>query len=166
VSRDVGRIKVQIVNQARRSVDADSVISMAGKSRRDTPQAANANPDEDGDADDPPEDRLQTSADEFAPDELSQVVEPIHDRTYHDTHRSVTPVTVATGLAKSVGLRHHEGVMKGVIALGLALRLRDSGLAWNPVAGDRFIIPDRDMDDEVFVLSHMTIEVHDLPTRR
>ena len=44
-----------------------------------------------------------------------------------------------------------------------ALRLRDAGLAWKPAAGDRFTIPDRGLDDDVFVLSHMTIEVHQLP---
>jgi hypothetical protein len=50
-----------------------------------------------------------------------------------------------------------------VIPFDLALRLRDAGLAWKPAAGDRFTIPDRGLDDDVFVLSHMTIEVHQLP---
>jgi len=50
-----------------------------------------------------------------------------------------------------------------VIPLDLAIRLRDAGLAWKPAAGDRFAIPDRDLDDDVFVLSNMTIEVHELP---
>jgi hypothetical protein len=50
-----------------------------------------------------------------------------------------------------------------VIAFDLALRLREAGLAWKPAAGDRFTIPDRGLDDDVFVLSHMTIEVHELP---
>jgi len=50
-----------------------------------------------------------------------------------------------------------------VIPFDLALRLRDAGLAWKPAAGDRFAIPDRGLDDDVFVLSHMTIEVHQLP---
>jgi hypothetical protein len=50
-----------------------------------------------------------------------------------------------------------------VIALHLASRLRDAGLVWKPAPGDRFAIPDRDMDDDIFVLSNMTIEVHDLP---
>jgi hypothetical protein len=53
-----------------------------------------------------------------------------------------------------------------VIPLDLAVRLRDAGLAWVPVPGDRFVIPDRDMDDKVFVLSDMTIEIHDLPEGR
>ena len=50
-----------------------------------------------------------------------------------------------------------------MIPFDLALRLRDAGLAWKPAAGDRFAIPDRGLDDDVFVLSHMTIEVHQLP---
>jgi hypothetical protein len=52
----------------------------------------------------------------------------------------------------------------GVISAGLARRLRDSGLRWDPAPGDRFIVADRDMDDEVFTLSDMTVEVHDLPS--
>lgn len=50
-----------------------------------------------------------------------------------------------------------------MISLDLAIRLRDAGLAWKPAPGDRFAIPDRDLDDDVFVLSNMTIEVHELP---
>jgi hypothetical protein len=46
-----------------------------------------------------------------------------------------------------------------VIALELAVRLRDAGLEWTPASGDRFAVADRDLDDEVFVLSQMTIEV-------
>ena len=50
-----------------------------------------------------------------------------------------------------------------MLSLDLAQLLRDAGLRWRPATGDRFVIPDRDMDDDVFVLSDMTIEVHDLP---
>jgi hypothetical protein len=50
-----------------------------------------------------------------------------------------------------------------VISLDLAVSLRNAGLRWSPSAGDRFAIPDRDLDDQVFVLSDMTIEIHDLP---
>ncbi|MFI5889245.1 pilus assembly protein CpaE [Actinoplanes sp. NPDC051513] len=39
-------------------------------------------------------------------------------------------------------------------------------MAWKPALGDRFAIPDRDLDDEVFVLSNMTIEVHTMPEGR
>ena len=50
-----------------------------------------------------------------------------------------------------------------MISVDLATRLRRAGLVWHPSPGDRFAIPDRGLDDEVFVLSNMTIEVHDLP---
>jgi hypothetical protein len=50
-----------------------------------------------------------------------------------------------------------------VIPLRLAAQLRDAGLVWKPAPGDRFAIPDRDLDDEIFVLSNMTIEIHELP---
>jgi hypothetical protein len=51
-----------------------------------------------------------------------------------------------------------------MIALALARRLRSAGLAWIPQPGDRFVVPDRDMDDEVFVISNMVVEVQDAPT--
>ncbi len=47
--------------------------------------------------------------------------------------------------------------------MDLARRLRDGGVKWKPASGDRFVIADRDMDDEVFTLSEMTVEVHDFP---
>jgi hypothetical protein len=50
-----------------------------------------------------------------------------------------------------------------VIGVQLAQQLKDAGLGWKPAAGDHFAIPDRDLDDEVFVLSTMTIEVYDVP---
>lgn len=53
-----------------------------------------------------------------------------------------------------------------MISLGLARRLRDSGLSWSPAAGDRFVVTDRDMDSDVFVVSDMVVEVHELPTGR
>jgi hypothetical protein len=53
-----------------------------------------------------------------------------------------------------------------VITLELARRLRTAGVRWTPAAGDRFVVPDRDMDDEVFVISDMVVEVHDLPVGR
>jgi hypothetical protein len=51
-----------------------------------------------------------------------------------------------------------------VITLELAERLRDAGLEWDPVAGDRFVVPERGIDDDVFVVSDMTVEVHDFPS--
>ncbi|GAA4355836.1 pilus assembly protein CpaE [Angustibacter luteus] len=53
-----------------------------------------------------------------------------------------------------------------MLTLELARRLQTAGLTWTPCPGDRFAIPDRDMDDDVFVLSDMTVEVHDLPSGR
>ena len=51
-----------------------------------------------------------------------------------------------------------------MITVDLAHRLHDAGLEWTPAAGDRFVVPDRDLDDEVFVISEMTIEAHQLET--
>ena len=45
-----------------------------------------------------------------------------------------------------------------------AAGLARQGLAWRPASGDRFYVPDRDLDDEVFVVSGMSIEVSDLPS--
>jgi hypothetical protein len=45
-----------------------------------------------------------------------------------------------------------------VITRELAAALRDAGLAWTPVKGDWFVIPDKGLDDLVFVLSDMVIE--------
>ena len=50
-----------------------------------------------------------------------------------------------------------------MLSLELATALREAGLAWKPAPGDRFAMPDRGLDDETFVLSNMTIQVHDLP---
>jgi hypothetical protein len=51
-----------------------------------------------------------------------------------------------------------------VITRELAEELIARGLSWQPASGDRFLVPDRDLDDEVFVVSGMAIEVADLPT--
>lgn len=51
-----------------------------------------------------------------------------------------------------------------MLALDLALALRHAGLRWTPQLGDRFVLPGRGMDDDVFVLSNMTVEVHDFPS--
>jgi hypothetical protein len=50
-----------------------------------------------------------------------------------------------------------------VISLDLALALRDRGLAWQPAAGDRFVVPDRDLDDQVFLVSPMVVELREVP---
>lgn len=49
-----------------------------------------------------------------------------------------------------------------MISVELARVLRDSGLEWRPARYDVFFIPDRGLDDRVFVLSDMTIDVQRL----
>ncbi len=51
-----------------------------------------------------------------------------------------------------------------MLRLDLARALLEDGLAWSPARGDRFVVPDRDMDDEVFVVSDFTVEVHEAPS--
>ena len=46
-----------------------------------------------------------------------------------------------------------------MISLHLARRLEAAGVPWVPGDGDRFMIPDRDLDDVIFVVSHMVVEV-------
>ena len=50
-----------------------------------------------------------------------------------------------------------------MLSIELARALRDAGLQWTPARGDSFVMPDRGMDSDVFVLSDMTIEVHQFP---
>jgi hypothetical protein len=54
----------------------------------------------------------------------------------------------------------HHGT---VIPVALALKLRDAGLTWQPAVGDHFAIPDRDLDNETFVLSDMIAALYVLP---
>ena len=42
--------------------------------------------------------------------------------------------------------------------------LRAQGRPWAPEPGDRFVVPGHDLDDQVFVVSEMTIDVEDLPS--
>ena len=51
-----------------------------------------------------------------------------------------------------------------MISTALARSLRDAGLEWQPQRGDHFIVADRGMDDEVFVLSDMTVELQSFPS--
>jgi hypothetical protein len=53
-----------------------------------------------------------------------------------------------------------------VLGVDVAQQLKEAGLTWKPAAGDRFAIPDRDLDEDVFVLSNMTIEVYTVPEGR
>lgn len=53
-----------------------------------------------------------------------------------------------------------------MLSVALALRLRSAGLRWDPTPGDRFVLPNRGMDDEVFLISDMTVDVYDRPSGR
>jgi hypothetical protein len=53
-----------------------------------------------------------------------------------------------------------------VISVELSLRLRVAGLPWSPAPGDRFVIRRPLLMDQPFVLSDMTVDVHDFPTGR
>lgn len=48
----------------------------------------------------------------------------------------------------------------------LARRLHDAGLPWSPANGDRFWLPERDLDDSVFLVSDMVVEVRDVASGR
>lgn len=50
-----------------------------------------------------------------------------------------------------------------MISLRTALELRRAGLDWDPADGDRFVLPDRDMDEDVFLVSDMVVEVRKGP---
>ena len=58
--------------------------------------------------------------------------------------------------------RSLRGRMQRVITVELATRLRNAGMRWSPTSGDRFVVPDRDLDDQVFVVSEMTVEPQQL----
>ena len=45
-----------------------------------------------------------------------------------------------------------------MLSLELALALRDAGVVWDPAVGDAFAVPDRDLDEQVFVLSDMVVQ--------
>ncbi len=42
-----------------------------------------------------------------------------------------------------------------MITVATARRLKEGGLAWEPAQGDRFAVPDRGMDDRVFIINDM-----------
>ncbi len=53
-----------------------------------------------------------------------------------------------------------------MISKDLARHLRDAGLEWVPAEGDRFWIPDRDLEEHVFSISEMVIEVRRIAQKR
>lgn len=54
--------------------------------------------------------------------------------------------------------------MAGMIPVSLARALHDAGVQWTPASGDAFAVVDRDMDEDVFHLADMTVEVRRLPS--
>jgi hypothetical protein len=42
-----------------------------------------------------------------------------------------------------------------MLSLSTARKLKDAGLVWNPAAFDFFAVPDRGLDDHLFVISQM-----------
>jgi hypothetical protein len=50
-----------------------------------------------------------------------------------------------------------------VLSLELALALRAAGVVWTPEPGDSFVVPGRDLDDQVFVVSDMVIQTVEVP---
>lgn len=51
-----------------------------------------------------------------------------------------------------------------MISVDLARSLALAGLRWHPAPGDRFTLEAEDLDDAVFTVSELTIEVHEYPT--
>jgi len=52
-----------------------------------------------------------------------------------------------------------------MLSLTTARRLRAAGLAWTPSLHDFFAIPDRGLDDRVFVISDVSVDVELLQSR-
>ena len=50
-----------------------------------------------------------------------------------------------------------------MLSLELALALRAAGVSWSPEPGDAFVVPGRDLDDQVFVVSDMVIQTVKIP---
>ena len=53
-----------------------------------------------------------------------------------------------------------------MISIALAHDLHRAGLAWQPAEGDRFVLPDRELDGQVFTISEMVVEVRSAPVGR
>ena len=51
-----------------------------------------------------------------------------------------------------------------MLTIELARRLTDAGLSWQPMSGDRFVVPVKGMEEDVFVISEITVDVHHFKT--
>ena len=61
-----------------------------------------------------------------------------------------------------ITVRHYPELApaeRGLVSPGLAVRLRTAGLEWQPRLHDLFMVPGRDLDDRVFAISDMTIDL-------
>lgn len=47
-----------------------------------------------------------------------------------------------------------------MLTIELACRLIESGVEWTPATGDRFVLPVSGMENDVFVISELTVDVH------
>jgi hypothetical protein len=48
------------------------------------------------------------------------------------------------------------------LSLQLAQQLKQAGLSWNIAKNDFFVVPDRGLDDQIFVINDMTVMVEKL----
>ncbi|MEM7034961.1 MAG: hypothetical protein AAF629_35805 [Chloroflexota bacterium] len=46
-----------------------------------------------------------------------------------------------------------------MLGITIAQQLKDAGVEWKPLPRDMFALPDRDMDDHIFVINFMTIGI-------
>ena len=53
-----------------------------------------------------------------------------------------------------------------VLSVDLARALQSAGLVWNPAVHDRFVIPDHDLDGQIFALNDLSTEIHEFGTMR
>jgi hypothetical protein len=53
-----------------------------------------------------------------------------------------------------------------VISVGLARELRRAGVRWEPRPGDRFVVDQPEMADQVFWVSDFTVDVHKFGNER
>ena len=49
-----------------------------------------------------------------------------------------------------------------MLSITLAEQLKDAGLVWTPRLHDFFILPERDLDEQIFVISDMMVDVEKL----
>ncbi len=51
-----------------------------------------------------------------------------------------------------------------MLTIELARRLSAAGVEWKPARGDRFVVPVDGMEEDVFVISDLTIDIHPFRT--